>query len=53
MVWAGMDEMKISLQDVQDEDAQNPFYNGWYHGHYVNCTFLFAPDGTIPACVLN
>lgn len=29
------------------------FYNGWTHGHYVNCLFLFAANGLICGSVYN
>ena len=32
---------------------QNHFSNGWTHGHYVNCIFVFAADGHIRICVIN
>ena len=32
---------------------ENAFFNGWQHSHFVTCVLLFAPDGTIPAAVLN
>eukprot|EP00536_Pseudo-nitzschia_multiseries_P019480 jgi/Psemu1/232548/e_gw1.5085.1.1 len=32
---------------------QNPYYNGWTCGTYVNSVFIFAPDGRIRGCILN
>ena len=29
------------------------FYNGWIHDNYVNCLFVFDPDGIIPIYFLN
>ena len=36
-----------------DDVTQNMFYNGWTHGHYISCIFVFAPDGKIHICSLN
>jgi hypothetical protein len=41
--------MKASMDDM----TQNMFYNGWTHGHYISCIFVFAPDGKIRICSLN
>jgi hypothetical protein len=29
------------------------FYNKWTCKHYVNCLFVFAPDGMIVMCLIN
>jgi hypothetical protein len=48
------DGLKLYLEASGDEpDLENAFYNGWQHSHFVSCVFVFAPDGTIPAAVLN
>ena len=52
-VWGACDGLKLLIQKVSCERKQNKFYNGWTHGHYVNCVFVFCPDGTIPLCLLN
>jgi hypothetical protein len=41
--------MQASLDDI----TQHMFYkNGWMHGHYISCIFVFAPDGKIHICSL-
>lgn len=52
-VWAAMDGLKLLLEAAGDPVVQNMFFNGWTHDHYVTCVFLFAPDGTIVAMVIN
>jgi DDE superfamily endonuclease len=47
------DGVKIPIAKPGDHFKQSKYYNGWTHGHYVSCIFVFAPDGTIPVCVLN
>lgn len=43
-----------SCQSGENAQAvQNNFYNGWRHNHYVNCLFLFFPDGRIQMCYFN
>ena len=39
------------VQKPSHESIQNRFYNGWTHGHYVNCLFIFALDGRIRTTV--
>ena len=41
-VWAAMDGLKIPIQASPDFVTQSRFYNGWTHGHYMSCLFLFA-----------
>jgi hypothetical protein len=41
------------MQAALDDITQNIFYNGWTHGHYISCIFVFAPDGKIHICSLN
>ena len=52
-VWAAADGIKLLIQQSEDEQKQNCFYNGWKHGHYVNCIFVFCPDSKIVLCLLN
>ena len=52
-VYAAADGIKLLIQQSGDEQKQNRFYNGWKHGHYVNCIFVFCPDGKIVLCLLN
>ena len=47
------DGLKILIQRAGDFRKQNKFYNGWKSDHYITNLFLFGPDGTINACVLN
>jgi hypothetical protein len=44
---------KLRIQAAGDGRIQEMFYNGWTHDHYVTNLFVFAPDGTIIAAVLN
>ena len=48
-----MDGLALLLEQAGDPDEQNMFYNGWKHDHYVTNIFVFAPDGTVRAMVLN
>jgi len=48
-----LDGCKLDIEASGNESIQRRFYNGWTHGHYVSNLFVFAPDGTIVACVLN
>jgi hypothetical protein len=52
-VWAACDGLKLTMQASLDNITQNMFYNGWTHGHYISCIFVFAPDGKIRICSLN
>jgi hypothetical protein len=52
-VWCVMDGLKIPIQKAGDEVTQNAYYNGWLHGHFVGCVYVFAPSGLIVACTLN
>jgi hypothetical protein len=52
-VWAACDGLKLSMQAAMDDVTQNMFYNGWTHGHYISCIFVFAPDGKICICSFN
>jgi hypothetical protein len=48
------DGLKLTIESTGDEPLiENAFYNGWKCAHYVGNIFLFAPNGTIPACVIN
>ena len=52
-VWAAADGLKLLIQKSTDERKQNMHYNGWKSGHYINCVFVYTPDGKIALCVLN
>jgi len=52
-VWAVMDGCKLDIQASGIDQEQCKFYNGWNHGYYISNLFVFAPDGTIAACVSN
>ena len=52
-VWAAMDGLKTTIGRSGKEFVQAAFYNGWTCGHYVNCIFVFAPDGRIRVCCIN
>ena len=52
-VWAAADGVKLLVEAPEDYDQQLRYYNGWTHGHYINCAFLFAVDGKIRSAVLN
>ena len=53
-VWAACDGIKLPIQKSGVWTKQNnKFYNGWTAGTYVNCVFVFCPDGRIRACTLN
>ena len=47
-----MDGLKLSIQKPDLAIIENNFYNGWTHSHYVNCLFLFCPDGKIRASLV-
>jgi hypothetical protein len=52
-VWCTMDGLKLMLQQAGSPNAQNNYYNGWTHDHYVSNVFCFCPDGTIPIACYN
>jgi hypothetical protein len=52
-VWCFADGLKLPLQQAGNAAVQDMFYNGWTHGHYVTNLFVYCPDGTVCACVLN
>ena len=52
-VWAACDGIKLTMEACMDDVTQNMFYNGWTHGHYISCIFVFAPDGKIRICCFN
>ena len=52
-VWGAADGLKIPLQSSSIYGVQNQYYNGWTGGTYVNCVFVFSPDGRIRICMLN
>ena len=52
-VWGALDGLKTNIEETTNGGTQNNFYNGWTHGHYVNCLFLFAVHGLICGSVFN
>ncbi len=46
--WASMDGLKLFLQQAENTEIQEQYYNGWTRNHYVTSVFCFCPDGTIP-----
>ena len=52
-VYLAVDGLKLRLQKSGDDRVQNYFYNGWTSNQYISNLFAFAPDGTIPAYVLD
>jgi len=52
-VYCFMDGVKLSLESAGTTSVQNMYYNGWQHGHFVTCVFVFAPNGTIIAAGVN
>ena len=52
-VWAAADGLKVPLAKSTKWRVQNQYYNGWTGDTYVNCVFVFAPDGKIRICTLN
>ena len=52
-VWGACDGLKLLIQNPDSERKQNYLYNGWKHSHFINCVFVFCPDGKIPLCLLN
>ena len=47
------DGLKILVEKSGDNAKQNAFYNGWKCDHFITNLFLFAPDGTVIAAILN
>lgn len=47
------DGLKILIEKSSDNVKQNAFYNGWKCDHFITNLFIFAPDGTIIAAILN
>lgn len=47
------DGLKILLEKSTDNAKQNAFYKGWKCDHFITNLFIFAPDGTIIAAILN
>ena len=52
-VYLAVDGLKLRLQKPGDDRVQKYFYNVWASDHYLCTLFAFAPDGTIPTCVLD
>ena len=52
-VWFVMDGLKVPIERPGHYRMQNAYYNGWLHGHFVGCIFVFVPDGTVVAASVN
>ena len=52
-VYATADGLKLYFEKCWDGEAQNKFYNGWLHSHFITNLFVFGADGRIIKCVLN
>ena len=52
-VWGACDGVKLCIEASGDYEKQEAFYNGWTHGHYASCVFVFAADGRIRICTVN
>lgn len=50
--YAVVDGLKLNLQHSEGFVAQNMFYNGLTHDHYVGIILLFAPSEEIIACAI-
>ena len=48
-----IDGVKFDVCKPGTNEKQSVFYNGWTHGHYISNVFVFAPNGTIVAMVIN
>ena len=42
-VWGAVDGLKLLIQKAVSDRKQNQLYNGWTHGHYINCVFVYTP----------
>jgi hypothetical protein len=51
--WCVVDGLKIPIQKSGDEAAQNAYYNGRLHSHFVGYIFVFAPSRVIVRCTVN
>ncbi len=52
-VWCVLDGLKVPIERPGDYRTQNAYYNGWLHGHYIGCIFVFAPTGLVVAASVN
>jgi hypothetical protein len=52
-IYCMMDGLKIRIQRPGDACTQERYYNGWKSSHFINCLFVFAPDGTIIVAVVD
>ena len=46
-VWAAADGLKLLIQKSTNELKQNYHYNRWKCSHFINCVFVYCPDGKI------
>lgn len=40
-----VDGLNILTAASDDPEVENASYNGWLHGHYTSCVFVFSPRG--------
>ncbi len=52
-IWCTMEGLKVTLEQSNDAQIQERFYNGWTHDHYVTLVICFCPDGMIPIIYIN
>ena len=52
-VWAAADGLKLLVEKSGVDSKQNYYFNVWKNGHFINCIFVFCPDGKIALCILN
>ena len=53
VVWYTIDDIKLVLECLSDDDDQKRFYNGWTCNHYIGVALVFWPGGNIPICCYN
>ena len=47
------DGVKLTIGQAISFAQQEPFYNSWAAGCFVNCIFVFSVDGRIRICTIN
>jgi len=52
-VYAACDGLKLSIEQSSNFLKQNPLYNGWTGGTYINSVLVFSPDGLIRMATFN
>ena len=48
-----LDGIKLRIESTKFPVRQNALYNGLTCGHYISNIFVFSPDGSIVAMVIN